>query len=102
MINELFRDLSSLPQVEAIALGGSRAGIHFDESSDYDIYLYCTGPVPEEARRAIRLLGGELQGVERYVVPGTDAEHNIVLLRKVAPTPKQYPRRFAKIKSDPL
>jgi len=53
MINELFRDLSSLPQVEAIALGGSRAGVHFDESSDYDIYLYCTGPVPEEARRAI-------------------------------------------------
>ena len=53
MINELFRELSSLPQVEAIALGGSRAGKHFDTASDYDVYLYCTGPVPEEARRAI-------------------------------------------------
>lgn len=53
MINELFRELTNLTQVEAIALGGSRAGAHFDEKSDYDIYLYCTAPVPEESRRAI-------------------------------------------------
>ena len=53
MINDLFNDLSSLPQVEAIALGGSRAGSCFDESSDYDIYLYCTEPIPEETRREI-------------------------------------------------
>lgn len=53
MVNELFRELSRLPQIEAIALGGSRAGTHFDEKSDYDIYLYCTAPVPEETRREI-------------------------------------------------
>ena len=53
MIDQLFAELSALPQVEAIALGGSRAGIHYDEKSDYDIYLYCTAPVSEEDRRAI-------------------------------------------------
>ncbi len=53
MVNQLFRDLSQLPQVEAIALGGSRAGTQFDENSDYDIYLYCTAPVTEDTRRAI-------------------------------------------------
>ncbi|MBR3973588.1 MAG: DUF4037 domain-containing protein [Oscillospiraceae bacterium] len=53
MVNELFRELSSLPQVEAIALGGSRAGAHYDEKSDYDIYLYCTSPISEETRREI-------------------------------------------------
>ena len=53
MVNRLFAQLSRLPQVEAIALGGSRAGAHFDEKSDYDIYLYCTAPVPEEVRREI-------------------------------------------------
>lgn len=53
MINDLFHELSALPQVEAIALGGSRAGDHFDEKSDYDIYLYCTAPVSEEDRRKI-------------------------------------------------
>lgn len=53
MPEKLFSQLSTLPQVEAIALGGSRAGTHFDESSDYDIYLYCTAPISEEVRREI-------------------------------------------------
>ena len=53
MIDGLFEQLAQLPQVEAIALGGSRAGEVFDASSDYDIYLYCTAPVPEQTRRAI-------------------------------------------------
>lgn len=53
MVNELFRELSSLPQIEAIALGGSRAGSHYDENSDYDVYLYCTEPVEEAVRRNI-------------------------------------------------
>lgn len=53
MVNQLFTELSALPQVEAIALGGSRAGKHYDEKSDYDVYLYCTAPVPEETRREI-------------------------------------------------
>ena len=35
----------NLDLIEAIALGGSRAGAHFDETSDYDIYLYCTAPI---------------------------------------------------------
>ena len=52
-VEALFRELSPLPQVEAIALGGSRAGEVFDEKSDYDVYLYCTAPVPEDVRRKI-------------------------------------------------
>ena len=53
MVNALFSEFSSLPQVEAIALGGSRAGNCYDEKSDYDVYLYCTAPVPEELRNNI-------------------------------------------------
>lgn len=53
MIEQLFHELASLPQIEAIALGGSRAGAHFDANSDYDVYLYCTAPVSEETRREI-------------------------------------------------
>lgn len=53
MVNQLFDELCALDQVEALALGGSRAGALFDESSDYDVYLYCTGPVSEEVRREI-------------------------------------------------
>lgn len=53
MVNALFEELAALPQIEAIALGGSRAGDHFDEKSDYDVYLYCTGPIEEAVRREI-------------------------------------------------
>lgn len=52
-VDELFRDLAALPEVEAIALGGSRAGEIYDEKSDYDVYLYCTAPVAEAVRREI-------------------------------------------------
>lgn len=53
MVNQLFDELAGLPQVEAIALGGSRAGDTFDEKSDYDVYVYCTAPIEEDTRRAI-------------------------------------------------
>lgn len=53
MFEKLIEELAALEPVEAIALGGSRAGTQFDARSDYDVYLYCTGPVSEEIRREI-------------------------------------------------
>ena len=53
MVDRLFKELCALDEVDALALGGSRAGERFDQASDYDVYLYCRKPVPEEARRAI-------------------------------------------------
>lgn len=62
MLESFVLRMSALPQVEAIALGGSRAGTHFDGKSDYDIYVYCTAPIGEEDRR--RLLGDITSYVE--------------------------------------
>ena len=53
MVDRLFKELCALDEVDALALGGSRAGERFDQASDYDVYLYCRKPVLEEARRAI-------------------------------------------------
>lgn len=53
MVEKLFEELKNIPQVEAIALGGSRAGEVFDEKSDYDVYLYCTGSVADDVRKSI-------------------------------------------------
>jgi len=53
MIEKLFEELSALPEIEAIALGGSRAGEVYDEKSDYDVYLYCTSAIDENVRRGI-------------------------------------------------
>ena len=46
----LWNAFAALPEVEAIALGGSRAGKNYDEKSDYDLYIYCAG-IPEEGVR---------------------------------------------------
>lgn len=53
MIEQLIRDFSACTQVEAIALGGSRAGENYDEKSDYDVYVYCNGSIPEKKRHEI-------------------------------------------------
>ena len=54
------------------------------------------------ARSAIAQLGGQLAGCTDYPVPETDVVHRIVRIEKVRPTPKQFPRAFARIKKAPL
>ena len=53
-----------------------------------------------ECTGAIRKLGLQLEEVREFPVDGT--AHAVIILRKIAPTPKQYPRRYAKIKQSPL
>ena len=49
----LWHEFALIPEVEAIALGGSRAGTHYDEKSDYDLYIYCTRTPEESIRKQI-------------------------------------------------
>ena len=53
-----------------------------------------------DAKNAIKQLGLKLEKVVEFPMDGT--AHAVIVLRKVAPTPKQYPRRYAKIKQTPL
>lgn len=53
MFSQLVEELSHYDEVEAIALGGSRAGQLFDEQSDYDVYVYLTEPLAVEKRRNV-------------------------------------------------
>ena len=54
----------------------------------------------EEAKNAVRRLGLKVEKMEKFSVDGAD--HWVMVFRKVAPTPTQYPRRYAKIKQSPL
>ena len=54
----------------------------------------------DEAKTAIKKLGLKLEKVQQFPADGT--AHTVIVLRKVAPTPAQYPRRYAKIKQSPL
>lgn len=53
-----------------------------------------------ECTGAVKKLGLKLEEVKEFPIDGTN--HAVIILRKLAPTPKQYPRRFAKIKQSPL
>ena len=53
-----------------------------------------------EAKTAISKLGLKLEKVAEF--PVDDTAHTVIVLKKVAPTPKAYPRRYAKIKQAPL
>lgn len=54
------------------------------------------------AMSGIQLLGGKVLLPYDYAIPGTDIIHRVVVIEKVAPTPKGYPRRWAKIQKAPL
>ncbi len=53
-----------------------------------------------ESQKAIRTLGLKLEKVHQFPIDGTS--HAVIVLRKIASIPKQYPRRYAKIKQNPL
>ena len=53
-----------------------------------------------ECAGAMKKLGLKLEEVREFPIDGTS--HAVIVLRKIAPTPKQYPRRYAKIKQSPL
>jgi 16S rRNA (guanine527-N7)-methyltransferase len=55
-----------------------------------------------QAAHGIGLLGGKVEKITDYTVPGTDTVHRAVVIRKTKKTPAAYPRRFSKIKQSPL
>jgi len=54
----------------------------------------------EEAKNAIKKLGLQLEACKAFSFD--DAVHSVIVLKKVSSTPGAYPRRFAKIKQNPL
>ena len=56
----------------------------------------------EDAAHCIKFLGGRVEGIHDYTIPGTDVKHRLVVIQKVAPTLKGYPRRWANIQKKPL
>ncbi len=53
-----------------------------------------------EAAKAIRTLGGSFERTETFEIGG--AAHTVVVIRKTAHTPPQYPRAWSRIKQKPL
>lgn len=56
----------------------------------------------QEARPAIAALGGRLDKVARYEVPGEGVPRCIPVIRKTAPCEERFPRRQSRIAKNPL
>ena len=61
-----------------------------------------SGEELSNASRALEQLGGAVESVVDYPIPGTDIQHRLIIIKKIWNTPQNYPRTFAKIKKNPL
>lgn len=51
---------------------------------------------------AIELLGGEIETIDEFKLPGTDMKRNIVVIRKINKTNNKYPRKAGTPLKEPL
>ncbi|WP_434310409.1 16S rRNA (guanine(527)-N(7))-methyltransferase RsmG [Hominifimenecus sp. rT4P-3] len=66
---------------------------------------YKSGKVEEElqnAKKAIKVLGGAIQRKESFVLPGTEIDRSLIFMKKVEYTPKKYPRKAGLPSKQPL
>lgn len=68
--------------------------------------LAMKGKTPEEetesAKKAIEVLGGKIETIERIDLPTTDISHTIIVIRKIKNTPLGYPRKAGKVEKSPI
>ena len=56
----------------------------------------------QESGRAITILGGKLDDKIRFILPGTDYQRILLLIRKIKATPGKYPRKAGTPSREPL
>ncbi len=56
----------------------------------------------KEADKAINILGGEIETVEKFFLPDTDMERNIIIIKKIKDTPSVYTRKAGTPAKQPI
>ncbi|MDF2842632.1 MAG: rsmG [Herbinix sp.] len=56
----------------------------------------------DESKRAFKILGAEFEKNHAFMLPDTDMERNLLLIKKKNPTPSAYPRTAGKPSREPL
>ena len=56
----------------------------------------------EKSERALEILGGKIEKIERILLPDSDIERNIIIIRKIRETPSKYPRKPGMPSKEPL
>ena len=55
----------------------------------------------EKSKKAISILGGKIEHIEHLFLD-EEMERNLIIIRKIKPTPKQYPRKAGKPAKEPI
>ena len=55
-----------------------------------------------EAKKAINVLGGEIEKVDKFLLPNSDIERNIVIIKKLKNTSCKYPRKPGTATKQPI
>ena len=69
------------------------------------IFIAMKGSNTEEfdnCTKALDILGGKIEKIEKMVLPFTNIERNVVVVRKFRQTPTKYPRKAGKPVKEPL
>lgn len=56
----------------------------------------------EDSNKAIVTLGGTIEDLRHFTLPGTDMNRSIIVIRKVRQTPPKYPRQAGKPEKEPI
>ena len=56
----------------------------------------------EESKKALEILGGKIERVDEFNLPGTDIRRTIIVIRKIKDTPKKYPRKPGTPSKEPI
>ncbi len=56
----------------------------------------------KEAKKAIEILGGEIEKIDEITLPSTDIKRKIVVIKKVKNTPSKYPRKAGTPAKEPI
>ena len=104
--NPLYREKFDLCVSRAVANLStlSEYCVPFVQVDGYFIY-YKSGKVQEEldaSRHAVDILGGKVEKCLNYALADTDMERSLVVIHKLKPTKKAYPRKAGKPSKEPL
>lgn len=90
------RAVAHLRELSEYCLPFVKVGGYFISLKGYDIETEL-----DEAKKAIELLGGKVERVEKFILPD-ESKRSIVIIKKISQTAPKYPRQSAKIAKSPL
>ena len=56
----------------------------------------------DEAKNALKVLGGEIEKIKKIILPESDIIRNIIIVKKVKETPLKYPRKPGTPSKEPI